>query len=51
MSTDPATTAPETEAADPDAPIPYTLSPQADAYLDGPYAEPSPAESEPEASL
>ena len=51
MSTDPATTAPGPEAAGPDAPIPCTLTPQADAYLDGLHAELSPAEREPEASL
>ena len=42
MSTDPATTAPEPGTAAPDAPIPYTLTSQADAYLDGQHAEPEP---------
>ena len=51
MSTDPATTAPGPEAADPAAPIPYTLTPQADAYLDALHAGLSPAGPEPEASL
>jgi hypothetical protein len=44
-----ADTGPET--AGPDAPIPYTLTPNADAYLDALHAELSPAEPEPEASL
>ena len=51
MSTDPATTAPGPEAAGPDAPVPCTLTPQADAYLDALHAELSPAEPDPEASL
>ncbi len=41
----------EPEAADPDAPIPYTLTPKAEAYLAGLPTELSPAEPEPEASL
>ena len=51
MSTDPAPTAPGPGAAGPDAPIPCTLTPKADAYLDGLNAELSPAEPETEASL
>ena len=50
MSTDPAATAPGPQAAGPDAPIPYTLTSQAGAYLDGLRAGLSPAEPEPEAS-
>jgi hypothetical protein len=49
-STDPALPAdPAADAAGPGAPIPYTLTPQAEAYLDGLQAEaPDP---EPEVSL
>jgi hypothetical protein len=52
MSTDPPTTAdPEAEAetADPEAPIPYTLTPLAEAYLDG--SQDEAREPEPEAGL
>ena len=49
MTTDPATTTgPEAETA---APIPYTLTQQAEAYLDGPDAGLAAAEPEPEAGL
>ena len=41
MSTDPATADPAADPADPAAPIPYTLTPLAEASLDGPgLAEP-----------
>jgi hypothetical protein len=50
MSTDPATTTdPEAETAGLDAPIAYTLTPLAEAYLDGLQAEA--ADPEPEAGL
>ena len=41
----------EPETAGPDAPIPYTLTPQAAAYLDGLRAGLGPAAPEPEAEL
>jgi hypothetical protein len=47
MSTDPATTAePAAETADPDAPIPYTLTPLAETSLDGLQTEPHEPETE-----
>jgi hypothetical protein len=42
---------PEADAADPDAPIPYTLTPEAAGYLDGFSAGLGPAAPEPEAEL
>ena len=50
MSTDPAA-APGPGAVGPDAPVPCTLTPQADAYLDALPAGLSPAGPDPEASL
>ena len=41
----------EPETAGPDTPIPFTLTPQAAAYLDGLAAGPGPAAPEPEADL
>ena len=50
MTTDPAARADrEAETADPDTLIPYTLTPEAEAYLDGLQA--GPPDPEPEVSL